>query len=61
MHTDKRVVLKIQRVDMKDIVKGDKFLVLDDGALVTGVMEAEGNGYVKPDGLGAVDAHVSTY
>jgi hypothetical protein len=58
---DKRVVLKIQRVEMKNLKKGDKFLVLDDGSLITGVMEADAKGYVKPDGTSAVDAHLSTY
>lgn len=55
-----RTILKVETIKMSELKKGDKFLVLEDGAfLFEGrLCYAEEDGSTNDKGIGEVEAHV---
>jgi hypothetical protein len=57
---EKRIIWRIEIVGMKDLKKGDKFVMLEDGAFLHEgrVFVALDDGFESDGGLGAVKAEI---
>ncbi len=57
---EKRTVLRVEEVAMKDLKKGDKFFLVEDGVIMNEgrVLVADDDGSENDKGVGTVQAHI---
>jgi len=57
---EKRTVLRVEEVAMKDLKKNDKFFLIEDGVILNEgrILVADGDGSENDKGVGEVQAHI---